>query len=102
MDPTFWFMKQKMSDDDTKNEPLESPFKKLEIFSKLVEPLCSNSNLNMTTCAICGRPQITVDVTSSQNAKFIEGYVVVYFEVASKSRFQDFEKKTFCDGNGGY
>ena len=68
----------------------------------MIEPLSINHDLNMTQnghiCAICYRPEVDCDVISSQNAKSIEDYVAVNFEVASSKTFRDI-KKTLCDGS---
>ena len=50
--------------------------------------------------AICCRPKVVGDIISGKNAKAIEGYAVLNFEVASVSSFLDI-KKSFRDGSGG-
>ena len=35
---------------------------------------------------------------SGRNLKTNEGYIVINFQVASSSSFQDFPKRLFCDG----
>ena len=51
--------------------------------------------------AICCQPAVDDDVISGRNVKAIEGYIVVNFEVASSSSFQDFPKWLFCVGEVG-
>ena len=61
---------------------------------------------NSHVCAICCRLEVYCNVISGQNAKTVEGYIVVNFEVASSSSIRDFPKLLFCDrevgsGNSG-
>ena len=71
-----------------------------------MEALLRNHNPNMAQSehvyAICWREEVGDDVISSQNAKTIEGYVVINFEVASSSSFHDKKthKKSFHNGGG--
>ena len=51
--------------------------------------------------AICFRPEVDDDVISFRNVKNIKGYIVVNFEVASFSSFQDIPKRLFCGGEVG-
>ena len=52
-------------------------------------------------CNICFRPKVAYDVISCRNAKTVEGYLVVNFEVAGSNSFRDIPKKLFRDGGGG-
>ena len=65
---------------------LQSPFPKLLTISKPDEPLSRNFDLNTQNghlYAICGRPEVAVDVISSWNVKIIEDYMVAIFEFGS-------------------
>ena len=79
------------------NEALESHFPKLWTFSKPIEPLSRNRDLNVIqnehVYAICCRRKVDNDVISGKNVKTFEGHAVVNFKVASFSSFQDFPKK---------
>ena len=43
--------------------------------------------------AICCRPEVAGDVISGENAKTVEGYAVLNFEVASLCSFRDIQNK---------
>ena len=78
-------------------KPLNRIFQYCKTFLKSIEPLSRNRDPHMTqnehVYAICCRQEVGDDVISSRNAKTVEGYVLVHFEVASS--FRDIPKNHF-------
>ena len=69
----------------------------LAAISKLTEPLSRNCDSNMAQNehigAICRLPEVADDVIFGENVQTLENYVVVNFEFARYSSFQDIKKK---------
>ena len=69
-------------------------------FSKSVEPLLRNRDPNMNqneqVYAICYRPEVAGDVTSSRNVKIFSDNMAVNFEVDSWRSFCNLKKKQFA------
>ena len=92
-------MRHKAKDEALVAKSLQHPFQNCKLFLKLIEPLASSCDPNMTqnehVYVICCWPEAENDVISSQYVKTIEGYVLVNFEVASSSIFLDIQKYHF-------
>ena len=76
---------------------LNHSFQNCQLFSELVEPLSRNRQPNMTknehVYAICYRLEVAGDVISGENFRTVEGYALLYFEVANFSSFRDIQKQ---------
>ena len=50
---------------------------------------------NLNVCTICCRPEVVYDGISGRNAKTVEGYIVVNFEVTISDSFRHIKKNHF-------
>ena len=90
----------------TANEALELLRTKQSKFSKSVESLSRNRDLNMTknwhVFAICCRPEADYDDISGGNVKIIVGYdVVKMLNLLALTVSEIFPQKSFRDDGGG-